>query len=72
VVTHNYTIFFVRSPKVGFCYETFDRFEKKFGRRLGFFQMPIGNLGIFARLGKYRLPVLYKEGGKSLGVRDSG
>ncbi|KAH3859592.1 hypothetical protein DPMN_102409 [Dreissena polymorpha] len=27
--------------------------------------MPIGNLGIFARLGKYRLSVLYK-GGKSL------
>ena len=63
-----------------FFYETFYRFEKKFGRWLGFFQMPIGNLGIFARLGKYRfgnlgifvrlgkyrLPVLYKEGGKSL------
>ena len=32
--------------------------------RLGKYRF--GNLGIFVRLGKYRLPVLYKEGGKSL------
>ena len=34
--------------------------------RLGKYRF--GNLGIFVRLGKYRLPVLYKEGGKSLHV----